>query len=689
MQGRTRLLALLVVVVAGLLSFSACGGGGGHTIVVPPTVAITPTTGNVPVGGTANFSVSVTNATNTAVTWKVNGVAGGNATTTGSISATGVFTAPTNIPSPATVSITAVSQQDNRTTSNTATITIIAAQGVLVSPSLIVVAGGGLQSFTATQGGNPIAVTWSASAGSIDVNGNFTAPPGPPAGGVVTITATTSTNQTGTASATILLANLLPAGHYAFAFSGQDFLSTNLSPTLAIAAGSFQTNGSGTIESGGEYTYNGSVCTQAGDTITGGTYVIGGDGRGTATIQTKLCGAFNWSFVMTSATNALIIEFDASTAGSFITGSGTIDQQTIPAAISNGNYVFNVSGVDANGPVAIAGSFTGAGGGNISPGVWDYNEAGSMLTGTTGDTTLTGLYTAVDANGGGQITFTSSAIQTSLTYFFYAVDSTHLKIVEFDSVAATAGDVFTAAASLTPALASSNYAFTVAGESATYPVFTVGGVFTVDSGTMTLTGGRQDFENTIGNNGNEALGSSPYNITSPSGLSRGTLSLNGSNGFRFVFYVAANGSVQLVENANIDAGFVSSGAAYQQSAIALTGGSYGINLTGVDLTNGGGEEDVSGQLTSSSSGAVSFGTLDVNDAANIVDGLFPNILLSGTSTLGTQSAIGYGNNANLVPKNQSAINPFGLSVYVIDSQTALISENDRTRIAIGMLVKQF
>jgi hypothetical protein len=144
----------------------------------------------------------------------------------------------------------------------------------------------------------------------------------------------------------------------------------------------------------------------------------------------------------------------------------------------------------------------------------------------------------------------------------------------------------------------------------------------------------------------------------------------------------------MIENANVDGGFVSSGAAYPQSAVALTGGSYGINLTGVDLATAGSEEDVSGQLSSSASGAVSLGTLDINNAANIVDGLFPNIALQSSSTLGTQSAIGYGNNGNLVP-NLSHTDAFGLSVYVIDSNTALIQENDRTRIAIGTLVKQF
>jgi hypothetical protein len=53
----------------------------------------------------------VQNTSNTAVTWQVNGVTGGNATV-GTISSAGLYTAPTVVPSPATVTVTAVSQAD-------------------------------------------------------------------------------------------------------------------------------------------------------------------------------------------------------------------------------------------------------------------------------------------------------------------------------------------------------------------------------------------------------------------------------------------------------------------------------------------------------------------------------------------------------------------------------------------------
>jgi hypothetical protein len=88
-------------------------------------VAVSPTTANVHVtGSTQNFTATVTNATNTAVTWQVNGTTGGNSTV-GTISASGLYTAPMTMPSPATVTVTAVSVQDP-TKSASATVTITA-----------------------------------------------------------------------------------------------------------------------------------------------------------------------------------------------------------------------------------------------------------------------------------------------------------------------------------------------------------------------------------------------------------------------------------------------------------------------------------------------------------------------------------------------------------------------------------
>ena len=48
---------------------------------------------------TRQFTATVQNTTNTAVIWKVNGIAGGNSTV-GTISTSGVYKAPNSVPRP-------------------------------------------------------------------------------------------------------------------------------------------------------------------------------------------------------------------------------------------------------------------------------------------------------------------------------------------------------------------------------------------------------------------------------------------------------------------------------------------------------------------------------------------------------------------------------------------------------------
>jgi hypothetical protein len=90
-------------------------------------------------GGTQTFTAAVTNTTNTAVTWSVNGKAGGD-TTVGTISAFGVYTAPAAVPSQAAVSVTATSARDTtRFASAQVTITAPGTQPSASTPS----SGGG------------------------------------------------------------------------------------------------------------------------------------------------------------------------------------------------------------------------------------------------------------------------------------------------------------------------------------------------------------------------------------------------------------------------------------------------------------------------------------------------------------------------------------------------------------------
>ncbi len=74
-------------------------------------VAVAPPSATVRAGGTQSFTATVMGSTNTSVTWSVNGVAGGSATT-GTINAGGVYTAPVNLPNPNTITVTASSAAD-------------------------------------------------------------------------------------------------------------------------------------------------------------------------------------------------------------------------------------------------------------------------------------------------------------------------------------------------------------------------------------------------------------------------------------------------------------------------------------------------------------------------------------------------------------------------------------------------
>ncbi len=84
---------------------------GGVSTPPPVSISVSPTNASVQVSAAQPFGATVSGSTNTAVTWSVNGVPGGN-TTTGTISAGGLYTVPASVPSPATVTITATSSAD-------------------------------------------------------------------------------------------------------------------------------------------------------------------------------------------------------------------------------------------------------------------------------------------------------------------------------------------------------------------------------------------------------------------------------------------------------------------------------------------------------------------------------------------------------------------------------------------------
>jgi len=105
-----------VLVVVALIALSSCGGGSGG--YQPPVnqvtgVTISPTSITLETGQEQQFTATVsgTGSYDTGVRWSVNGVVGGNSAV-GSISSTGLFTAPNALPNPSTVTVAATSVGD-------------------------------------------------------------------------------------------------------------------------------------------------------------------------------------------------------------------------------------------------------------------------------------------------------------------------------------------------------------------------------------------------------------------------------------------------------------------------------------------------------------------------------------------------------------------------------------------------
>ena len=264
--------------VAAMLA--ACAGSTGHNgggtappPPPPPSVSVTvqPASATLFLGETQQFEATVTGSSNAGVTWTVNGVAGGNSTI-GTISASGLYTAPTILPSTRTVTITAVSAADP-SASATETVTLHDDIAVTVSPASPTVLLGATQAFTATvtgSGAPATGVTWmvngvvggDASTGTIAPSGNvsvtYTAPAILPATPTVTITATSVADSTARGSATVTL---------------RDDIAVTVSPTTA------------TVPAGGIQVFTATV-TSSGSPATGVTWAVNGIAGGNAWLGT-------------------------------------------------------------------------------------------------------------------------------------------------------------------------------------------------------------------------------------------------------------------------------------------------------------------------------------------------------------------------------------------------------------------
>ena len=444
------------------------------------------------------------------------------------------------------------------------------------------------------------------------------------------------------------------SGMYAFSVSG-----TNASALGFFAiAGSFQADGSGHITSGVE-DVNNSNGVFTNQSLTG-TYTVRADGRGTATLSSG-AGNMAFDFVIVSAQRALISRFE-NTA----TGSGSIDMQT-SSAFSNpalaGAFAFSVAGIDSIGnPLAIAGNFSVDAAGNITPGVHDMNDNGTVFTNTA---LSGGPFSAISGNGRGTVSLTTALGARS--FAFYVVDANHLKMVEIDTVPVLAGDAFRQVGPFSNASLSGPFAFTASGADVINGPFATGGVLTAD-GAGNVTTGAVDINDAGVLAANLAL-TGTYSV---SANGRGTLALTDAAGTSNFAVYPSSGGVLAIET---DLQFVVAGTALQQTGSFSNGtlqGTYAMNFTGATPS---GEIDSITQFTASGTGSLT-GSLDLNNVGSLSTGL----ALTGTYAFAA--------NGRSPSTLQSVFGPQNIKVYAVNSSRALFIELDSNLVAVGDMQHQ-
>jgi hypothetical protein len=225
--------SLLVVFLAGCALSNA---GSQVAITVSPASAL------VQVGKTQQFAATVAGTTNTAVSW---------AATSGTISASGMYTAPNTGGS---YTVTATSVADN-TKSASAAVTVSTAPvvSVSISPASASLLASGTQQFTASvTGSSNTAVTWAATGGAISTSGLYTAPA---TAGTFTVKATSVADNTKSASAAVTVStapvvsvNISPASASLLTSGTQQFTasvtgSSNTAVTWSATGGTVSTSG--------------------------------------------------------------------------------------------------------------------------------------------------------------------------------------------------------------------------------------------------------------------------------------------------------------------------------------------------------------------------------------------------------------------------------------------------------------
>lgn len=679
---------------------SSCGSA---STAVAPTITVSCVPTDVTVLGTSLCTATVTNESSTLVNWSVSG------TGTGTINMTsGQYTAPATVPTNNVVTITATSQVASTLTA-TQTLTIEGATAISAvtcldpnsssTVSATTVESGDALDCTATASTGAViqGVTWAVAntnklggnVGTITAQGgHYVAPPVPPAGQSVTITASTTNNlSTMGIPVTVVFGSNVLSGSYVFSTSGRLTNGTN----AFWARAGFFTIGGGTL-AGQENTSQGGATNTVTTLRFTGSYSIGPDGRGTmqfcesATQQPCPLGSSAatsfFRVVVVSPNQAQIVEYSSGSnpAAAITAGGDMVSQDPLVQPIStnlSGVYSFNFAGVQASGAEeSVVGDFSSNGFGGINAGSTNGSAPGEIDINSSGPVAVSATTYAIASSGQGTVTL------NGLNFNFYPVSASRVKFIETDTGAASilVGDAYVQQTTLNCGwgLTALNGATVLETSGASGAgVIADLGTFTASGTSGSFTGASLD-ENAAGSVSSAAGTLTGSYTMDPCG--RGTLALGTHS---YIFYAIAPSYAVLQETTSgVTAhGFLltSQGGPFTDSTFS---GSYAFRFGGTDAAGTAGKrEDFLGQLTSAGSGTGLAGTLDLNDFGATQTGL--------AIANGTYSASGGLRATVAVPVATSPATTRNLVLYMVSPTLFYVLDTDTTGTALGALNNQF
>ncbi len=483
------------------------------TIGIGTGLSVSPLIATVPAGGPQQFSAILNNVTTTqGVTWSVSSTEGGNI---GTISPTGLYTAPPSPPPGATVTITAT----DGTTTATATATIIFSNAALSGPFTFSFSGNDNAGFVAVAGSFvadgqghivsgvedrnsfstgvakqvPITGTYSVgSDGRTSVKLNVGSGSGAGQGTAQSFQLAMANFQHGaltrfdannTGSGTVDQQNLnglttaltALSGPYVFSVAGADaaFFPQGM-------AGKFSANGAGQITGGNPILDVNNSLNPAGGVSTGdrslaGSYtmdaIFPGSGRGTLTLTSTTTGSMQYAFYIVNttaseqSTQLHLVEIDANNYLGGDAYAAPTGASFNAASLPSGNYPFTAGGTSPTGAYAAGGVFVSSGSGGTS-GLIDSNNAGTV----TADTTLGTCTYTVDPTSGridlrlstASGTCAAGASSTTQEFAMYQAAQGPAVMLELDATAVSTGAAF--AQTVIPSTVTGNFSFGLAGQ---------------------------------------------------------------------------------------------------------------------------------------------------------------------------------------------------------------------------------